>query len=85
MDSEIKKQKEYLMEYISESYKDLYGVKIGCGPNMTLEELTEEADRLSDMVKEEIERERVEEDAIVYSLCNQFDCTREDLERWDVI
>lgn len=71
---------ESLMAHVSDTAKDLYGVRLPYG-HLTLEELKEEADRLSAELERQVKEEWAEEEA----LCVQFNCTREDLRRWDVI
>ena len=83
-------EKSDLMSYISDGFKDLNGIR----PKwlnlaeMSLEELKSEADKITNGFKLQEAFNKVKEErneCIILDLCHEHNCTREDLERWEVI
>ena len=76
-------KRDSLISYISDTYKDIHGIR----PRwmnlneMSLAALEHEAENLTKEMVSVID----EHDTTVKNLCEQFNCTEEDLIRWEVI
>ena len=69
-------------------YKDVYGIRPRHTGDWTIEQIRDDLDRLFEQLECDHARREAQEkadEAKAKELCVQFNCTREDLTRWDVI